>query len=306
MSAEGVHVPSETHFLTRFPLARPLKSVAQWERALREVEEHARQDETPLEGLRNVASQIAHAQGRGHAQLLRAWLTAAARPFGAAWVGEASNVHTRDALTLAKLAPQAKLIHVIRDPRDVAASQREAWGASVTRAALRWRDELLTHKRALMSLSAERYRVVYYERLVSAPQEEIRALCGWFGWPFDEAMCSPHKRAHKGFAAREVHKERTLEPITPSRVGRWRRALSAQEARQVELICGPLMRELGYELSPPSLPLSLSALPPLTREAFEVAQSYATRRVKVELSGAKERLQGLLYHAIRPPEEPPK
>jgi len=289
MSAEGVYVPPETHFLTRFPRSRGLKSPAEWERALREIEEVSSREELPLRGLRE-AERLAE---RSQAGLLRLWLESCARAEGARWVGEASNVHTRDVLKLAALFPEAKIVHMIRDPRDVATSQREAWGTPVTRAALRWRDEMRAHERALSALSPARYRAIHYERLVTEPRAEISALCAWFGWPFSAQMLSPHQRAQRGFAARESHKLRTLQPITATRVGRWREELSEEESHKIELICGAQLARRGYQREARSFQRSARLALPLARELTEIGVSYAQRLFKRELDSVTERVHRL-------------
>lgn len=273
MSSEGVYVPPETHFLTRFPRARPLQDEQDWARALAEIEEVSAREELPLEGLYEHAGSTPRTQ----AGLLQLWLESCARSQEARWIGEASNVHTRDLLCLAELFPCAKIIHMIRDPRDVATSQKEAWGTSVTRAALRWRDEILVHQRARVTLNPTRYRALCYERLVSAPRSEIQALCAWFGWPFQEALLSPHQREKPGFATREVHKLRTLQPITASRVGRWREALSEEEVMRVELICGGLMDQLGYTRDTRGLRAFIQASPTLFTELKGVVVDYGAQ-----------------------------
>ena len=289
MSAQGVYVPPETHFLTRFPSHRPLDTPERWEEALLEIEEVSRRDELPLIGLREHAPSVARTQ----AGLLTLWLESCARSQGARWVGEASNVHTRDVLHLAKLFPRAKIIHMIRDPRDVAVSQREAWGYSVTRASLRWRDELRVHQRASVALNPTRYRALSYERLVRHPRREIQALCAWFGWPFQEEMLHPHQRSSSGFATREVHKFLTLQPITASRVGRWRDALTSEEVISVEMICGSLMDELGYARGERRALELIQASPALLSEVREFARSYGSQLMELGLEALKRRQKEL-------------
>ena len=293
MSARGVYVPPETHFLTRFPSHRALDTPERWEEALLEVEEVSRRDELPMKGFRAHEASAERTQSG----LLRLWLESCGRSQGARWVGEASNVHTRDALHLAKLFPRAKIIHMIRDPRDVAVSQREAWGYSVTRASLRWRDELRVHQRASVALNPTRYRAVRYERLVSSPLREIKALCAWFGWPFQEEMLRPHLRSSSGFATREVHKLRSLQPITASRVGRWRETLTAREVMRVELFCGGVMDELGYERAERGVLELAQAGPALLSEVKEVALSYGSQLVHLGLEALKQREEELKRRA---------
>lgn len=289
MCAEGVYVPPETHFLTRFPFDRPLKDDRHWEEALKEIEMISKRDEIPIKGL------TTHAQTtpRTQSELLRLWLESSARAQQARWVGEASNVHTRELLTLAKMFPSAKIVHMIRDPRDVATSQHEAWGTSATRAALRWRDELMVHEQALSILNPTRYRAIFYEHLVTEPRAEIQALCAWFGWAYQDSMSTPHQRKQRGFSSRETHKLRTLKPITASRVGRWRTELSKDEVLRIELICCSMMTKLGYKRSTRPLRTVMQATPSLLSEIKEIGLSYGQRFAQQRFEMIERRLTTL-------------
>src|SRR5207253_10671732 len=104
-----------------------------------------------------------------------------------------------------------------------------------------------------------------FERLVAHPEEVLRELCEYVDLPFDLAMLRAHERAADRLAqlpesrrsggqlvtrderiARHVYLQ---QPPDPTRIGRWRQALSAEDVARFEDVAGELLVELGY---PPS------------------------------------------------------
>lgn len=170
--------------------------------------------------------------------------------------------------------PQARLIHVIRDGRDVACSLRQAaWMPleKITGGADRGSPEALD---ACIRYWAERVRFgremrghpryveVRYEDLVAEPRETMTRLLASLDLAFDEQVLQPAAAP----AARDEG------PVVASSIGRWRREFGAQEAAIVEARAGALLRELDYAPSSawadglppvaPTLPARAEALRP--------------------------------------------
>jgi hypothetical protein len=146
--------------------------------------------------------------------------------------------------------PRARVIHVIRDGRDVVCSAR-------THGERRWREgqwvwtpderpvewharEWVRHTGAGMRRRGDpRVHELRYEDLVSAPEETLERLCTFLGVPFEPAMLvDPAVGAGEGPPDRG--------PISDRSIGRWMRDLDAGEQRRVQEICADRLRELGY------------------------------------------------------------
>jgi hypothetical protein len=165
---------------------------------------------------------------------------------------------------LAELLPEARFIHIIRDGRDTAASLRglpfAPGNGDVDAIAAFWRDYILRTRELASGLP--HYREVRYERLVAEPEPVLRELCEFAELPFDRSMLRAHERAGQRLeeitsvqmsdgTVRTADERRallaqTLRPPDPGRVGRWRTALTSDEAARVEATAGPLLAELGY------------------------------------------------------------
>jgi protein-tyrosine sulfotransferase len=148
--------------------------------------------------------------------------------------------------------PEARIVHAIRDGRDVVCSARDhgerrwidgRWVWSLDRKPIAWHARAWVRDTGL----GLRYRghpqmcEVRYEDLVTSPRATMERLCEALGVPFVPAMLLP---AEPG----DTSGPRDRGPILDSSVGRWRRDLTPDEQREVTEICGDRLRELGYEM----------------------------------------------------------
>jgi hypothetical protein len=84
---------------------------------------------------------------------------------------------------------------------------------------------------------------------------------------------------------RAAHHVRTRGPVDPSRVGAWRLELSPSAVGLIELGCGRMMRQRGYQ------PSGLAARPPI-RRTLEFSARYARtayRQVRERTRDRRER-----------------
>ena len=134
---------------------------------------------------------------------------------------EMSSHNVREAQTLLRLFPEARVIHALRDGRDSAASVTgKTWGPDSVAASIDWwADRLRAIERgvrgeedgASWALGGDRFRVVMLDGLVGAEREATYAgLLEFLGIDDDPAL--------RGFFEREVTAE-------AAHVGRWRREL---------------------------------------------------------------------------------
>lgn len=254
-SAPGVFMPPETHFMALvYDHRRRLGDIttdAGWRAAIKLI--HDRNGKAGIKLDANRFEALAEEGSRNYATLLTAWLRAAAE-FATApgdpepvILGEKSPGHLYHTLELLAMLPDSRVVHIVRDPRDVAVSQHEAWGTPALIAAGRWRREQRIEQDLTNLVHPSRFLTVRYEDLVTDPKPQIERVCQTLDLPYTERMLAPHERKHKGFAERETHKLRTLEPITKARIGRFREKLGPTRLAAIEQLCHEQMGRFGYE-----------------------------------------------------------
>lgn len=142
---------------------------------------------------------------------------------------------------------QAYFVNVIRDGRDVLASQLntgkfdpnpEELGRSWAKTHLRFRQWMRTP-------GARGYEL-FYERLAFEPEEETRKLCAFLGLPFEPQMLAFHDQDLTIFKAGHLSIHRISAPIDTKMIGRWRRDLSPAQAEAFCRGAHDAMVEFGY------------------------------------------------------------
>jgi hypothetical protein len=152
--------------------------------------------------------------------------------------------------------PQAKVIHMIRDGRDVVCSidsqcdrledegiidgpnldfpQRMAMWREYVRAGLQWRGD-------------PRYLEVRYENLVGDPETTIRGVLEFVDEPWSDDVLRAHelqsqrKKKIVEYGTPEVH-----QPIFRDSIERWRRDLTTEQMNEAWRIAGDVLETLGY------------------------------------------------------------
>lgn len=178
-----------------------------------------------------------------------------------------------------QLIPEALVIHIIRDGRDVANSLGQLlyvrpfpWEKlhSVIGCGLYWEWILQHGRRFGQSMSAD-YMEVRFEELLVRPQETLDQIGRFIDQPLDYEIV---QRVAYGSVSRpntSFRSQDKSERFNP--VGRWKKSFSAEELATFERLVGGTLQELGYSLSTDasklSRNLSVKATRLLHRSFFE-------------------------------------
>jgi hypothetical protein len=232
------------------------------------------------------------------------------------------------ARALLETYPSAQVVHVVRDPRAVMASQKKRWqqrrlaadGVVVPRyemlrvwvnyhpytVARMWSQATAT---AIALAEHPRFTLIKFEDLIQKPEPTVRGLCSRLALDYDPAMLdvgqinSSHQSSAGG-ARRGLH---------ATAIDKWREVLSPTEIAITERDCGALMHRFGYLASVPG-PVSvpgefgqrLSYLAHLggvvlvnPRRAY--VQAMALVRSRAQASPAVPAARGAAAHGDPPP-----
>lgn len=179
-------------------------------------------------------------------------------------VGDKTPSYVRKIPTLTTLWPQAKVVHLIRDGRDVALSLRNwrmahkaagrfgTWQADpVVTAALWWKALVSLGRQDGSSLAGERYMELHYEALVKRPKHVCAGLTDFLGLPYEDAMVDYHKG--KASEADGLSANAAWKPPTKG-LRDWREQMPREDIERFEAVAGDLLDALGYERVCPVVP----------------------------------------------------
>lgn len=176
--------------------------------------------------------------------------------------------------------PNALIVHVIRDGRDVALSWEKLsqirpfpWDRkrSAMAAAIYWEWIVNKGREAGRTMGAD-YVEVYYEDLVRKPAEVLKNLEPFIEHDLDYERIT-RNAVGSVIAPNTAFKEEKRSPI-----GRWKTDLSPEELATLESLAGGTLEQLGYELSTKASDHSdLTRMRATYRLYFECKQYLKTR-----------------------------
>lgn len=165
--------------------------------------------------------------------------------------GDQSGLIERYADQIFRAYPNARLIHMVRDPRDRYQASLALWPKGKMRvggATARWLYSIRLARRNAERYP-DRYLLVRYETLVAQPEPTLREICDFLAEPFVPAMLrmdgAPRYREKYGRATAPDQ-----SPITTAYIGRFRGAVAPRELAFMQAIAGRQMRRYGYDLEP--------------------------------------------------------
>jgi len=143
----------------------------------------------------------------------------------------------------------AKIIHMMRDPRDRYASVKNRYendGGRVGAATGKWWYSGMLAKRKVEEFPGN-YTIVTYEDLVSAPEETLSKLCEFIGEEYSPQMITmrgaPLLRDMGGNSSFDQFKP---GEISTKSVGRYHSALTTNEILFTQIYAGTYLKDFGY------------------------------------------------------------
>ena len=188
---------------------------------------------------------------RGYGDVLTATMSAvAARQGKRRWSEKSPGQSAGHVLSL---VPQARLVHIVRDPRDVVASTLAVpWMTDgARRIAIEVRRHMLDSIAVGTGAGPRRYTMIRYEDLTRDPEAVLRHVCGFIGEEFDPDMLDRTAPASAGTVIDigRPWQEGIAKPVTSDRQGTWTHRLSRVEKARVAAVVHRELAALGYETS---------------------------------------------------------
>jgi hypothetical protein len=147
---------------------------------------------------------------------------------------------------LDKLYPNCQVVHIVRNPRDVIASNRVKYGKK--KGAFyggRWVEHVRSAELGGARLGSDRFRTIRYEDLVANPDKVLRDLIAWLGEPWSDDVLRFGERTHY-YPPRLKTKDEEQFAIHTRSIGRGRSVDSVLPLLYVHLRARDLVRRFGY------------------------------------------------------------
>lgn len=154
---------------------------------------------------------------------------------------------------LASYYPTAKIIHVIRDPRDVMVSRLKAdWSKKYPflLQVLTCNAQLRLGSTKARSLGPDVYAELRYEDLIATPGSSLSRICRFIGIQYDDRMLAFQSAATELVSNDEMQwKSTTLGPLLATNRDKWRSQLSHNKILTVEQVSVVAFGRYEYQRS---------------------------------------------------------
>ncbi|MCU7890883.1 MAG: sulfotransferase [Candidatus Thiodiazotropha sp. (ex Ustalcina ferruginea)] len=179
--------------------------------------------------------------------------------------------------------PNLRIVHIVRDPRDVLASQKNRWKrrrlggdnipfSEIIRVWCNYHPYTISKlwaratRLALHYKAQERFYLLRFEDLVENPESEVQKMCGFLGLPYESAMLDIPQvgSSHRNNAEQQ-------SGITKSSLNRWVDVLSSGEVFVCEKMTSSLMKKFSYSPVSSDSPISLSDIMQLLKFPIHAA-----------------------------------
>jgi len=145
--------------------------------------------------------------------------------------------------------PGARILHMIRDPRDRFASSLKRWGVrrgGVGVGTAEWLSSVRLARRNQHRYPSS-YRIVRYETLAAEPEASLRDICSFIDELYTEQMLSMEGAS----VFREKGSNSSYEPrdpgvISTGSIGRYRQVLSPRQVAFMQAMAKDEMAAFGY------------------------------------------------------------
>lgn len=162
------------------------------------------------------------------------------------WIEKTPN-HLCNLEQIRELWPHARIVRIVRDPRDsvVSTCKLPTFSNSPLANAYIWRE---WQEAGEPFLEADPMAAtIRYEDLIAEPEDQLRKLCKAINISFDPAMLKFQHAASDVSSKGESWKQQVSDKLDPSRVFVWKNTLDEEMAAAISLICHEWLERFGYD-----------------------------------------------------------
>ena len=166
--------------------------------------------------------------------------------------GEKSLMEWTNIKTFLSMYPEGRVIHMIRDPRDVMASYK----FMTTETGKKYRDSLFCCMSSMnkaiqlmLNLSSTNYKVVLFEDLMKNKESEVREICNFLNEDFHIGMLDLSNLVDKVHGELSSKTHSSFPEISNNFTNRWKNKLSGDEVLLIDSLLKEQMNYFSYEIN---------------------------------------------------------
>lgn len=259
----SIAIPTETHFIPHFarflrlwqPLTQPHRRDAlssaircylrMWiNYGWRPDDPHTVLDDSLLQGLEEPVAETTFGD------MLHEFYARFAASRGCLHYGDKSSPYDpEDPERYIAAIPNAYVIHIVRDGRDVALSWMATWFGPrrIGDAAIQWQRHLACYRRWGMR-HPTRFLEIRYEDLLTDPSAVLTHIANFLDLPRTVTASAAERH---GMSNETTHRK-IGEAIDPHNLGRWRTDMTARDRETFEALAGNELRASAYDCTTPA------------------------------------------------------
>ena len=159
--------------------------------------------------------------------------------------------------------PEARVLHMVRDPRDRYSSALTRWKVSrggVGAGIAIWLSSIKLAKRNHEKYP-DRYKIMRYETLVNQPEETMREICAFIGEEYTPAIFSLEgAKTFRDEGGNSSYGQHEPGRISNKSIGRFRQVLSKHQIAFMQIMARRDMEAFGYAMDTIRLSLGEQSL----------------------------------------------
>lgn len=171
---------------------------------------------------------------------------------GKAFWGDKTPQHAFNLDDIKTIFPKAKIIHLVRDGRDVAESLNRVYlgPKSIYRIAKYWNAYITAFQKFKDNYTENDFIEIQYEDLAVDPNSQIQRIFNFLNIDanainFQQAKNTERKAQYHGMA---MHHQSVTEPVFKKKIGVFKGAFSERQVSIFETIAGRSLQAYGYSL----------------------------------------------------------
>jgi hypothetical protein len=202
--------------------------------------------------------------------------------------GEKSPHHLQHIPIILHHFPDAKVICVLRDGRDVVRSLLDTpWAIPnnprrLRLFCIRWNDAAEQTLYYQKTLSPDRFMTVKFEDILRQPRSKLEQICAFLGEEFELTQLEPAQPSNVIPGWEKQWKSKASEMLDPGRIEAWRKSADQKQIWVMNSMMGNMLERMGY------VDTKLEGCPPLTRAKLFIQKvPYLPRMRRISAASLK-------------------